>query len=76
LRVEAGALKFEGVRAGLGAESDVKLNGGITFLQRAAEPYTLAARLDVTNFDPAPVLRSLNPDQLPTLEGKFTIGSV
>jgi hypothetical protein len=76
LRVEAGALKFEGVRAGLGAESDLKLNGGITFLQRAAEPYTLAARLDVTNFDPAPVLRSLNPDQLPTLEGKFTIGSV
>ena len=75
LRVEAGALKFEGLRAGLGAESDVKLNGGITFLERAAEPYTLAARLDVTNFDPAPVLRSLNPDQLPTLEGKFTIGS-
>ena len=75
LRVEAGALKFEGVRAGLGAESDVKLNGGITFLERAAEPYTLAARLDVTNFDPAPVLRALNPAQLPTLEGKFTIGS-
>jgi hypothetical protein len=75
LRVEAGALKFEGVRAGLGAESEVKLNGGISFLERAAEPYTLAARLDVTNFDPAPVLRALNPDQLPILEGKFTIGS-
>ena len=75
VRVEAGALKFEGIRAGLGAESDVKLNGGITFRDRAAEPYALAAHLDVTNFDPAPVLRALNPTQLPTLEGKFTIGS-
>ncbi len=75
LRVDAGVLKFEGVRAGLGAESDLKLNGGITYLERSGEPYTLTARLDVTNFDPAPFLRTLNPAQLPTLEGKFTIGS-
>jgi len=76
LSVEAGALKFEGLRAGLGVESDLKLNGGISFQQRAAEPYILSARLDVTNFDPAPVLRALNPGQLPTIEGKFTIGTV
>ena len=75
LRVEAGSLKFEGVRAGLGADSDLKLNGGISFLDRESEPYKLSARLDVSNFDPAPVLLSLNPSQPPTVEGKFTIGS-
>jgi hypothetical protein len=75
LRVEKGALKFDGVRAALGVDSDLKLNGGITFLEHAPEPYALVAQLDVNNFDPAPVLRALNPTQLPTIEGKFTIGT-
>ena len=75
LLVEAGSLKLEGIRAGLGAQSDLKLNGAIAFMANAVQPYTFAAQMDVANFDPGPVLRALNPAQLPTLEGKFTIGS-
>jgi|GEM_PF-301970 len=75
LQVEAGSLKLEGIRAGLGAESDLKLNGGIAFIASAVQPYTFAAQMDVSNFDPGPVLRAINPEQLPTIEGKFTVGS-
>ena len=75
LRIEAGELKVQGIRAGLGEGSELKVNGGVTFTTTAAEPYALAARVDVTNFDPAPVLRALNPGQPPTVEGKFTVAS-
>ena len=75
IRIDAGALKLDGVRAGFSEGSELKLNGGVTFTTSAPEPYTLAANLDVTNFDPAPVLRALNPTQPPTVEGKFTVAS-
>ena len=64
-----------GVRAGLGEGSEIKLNGGLTFTPTAPEPYGVALDLDVINFDPAPVLRALNPGQPPTVEGKFTVAS-
>jgi hypothetical protein len=75
IRIDAGALKLDGVRAGFSEGSELKLNGGVTFTASAPEPYALAANLDVTNFDPAPVLRALNPMQPPTVEGKFTVAS-
>ena len=75
IRIDAGAVKLVGVRAGLGEGSEIKLNGGLTFTPTAPEPYGVALDLDVTNFDPAPVLRALNPGQPPTVEGKFTVAS-
>ncbi len=75
IRIEAGTVKLVGVRAGLGGGSELKLKGGLTFSPTAPEPYGVALDLDVTNFDPAPVLRALNPGQPPTVEGKFTVAS-
>ena len=75
IRIEAGALKLDGVRAGFSEGSELKLNGGVTFSEAAPEPYVLAANFDVTNFDPAPVFRALNPAQPPTVEGKFNVAS-
>jgi hypothetical protein len=75
IRIDAGSLKLDGVRAGFSEGSELKLNGGVTFTTTSPEPYTLAANLDVTNFDPAPVFRALNPNQPPTVEGKFTVAS-
>ena len=75
IRIDAGAVKLVGVRAGLGEGSEIKLKGGLTFTPSAPEPYSVALDLDVTNFDPAPVLRALNPGQPPTVEGKFTVAS-
>lgn len=75
IRIDAGAVKLVGVRAGLGEGSEIKLKGGLTFTPSAPEPYGVALDLDVTNFDPAPVLRALNPGQPPTVEGKFTVAS-
>jgi hypothetical protein len=75
IRIDAGAVKLVGVRAGLGEGSEIKLKGGLTFTPSVLEPYSVALDLDVTNFDPAPVLRALNPGQPPTVEGKFTVAS-
>ena len=75
IRIDAGAVKLVGVRAGLGGGSELKLKGGLTFTPTAPEPYGVALDLDVINFDPAPVLRALNPGQPPTVEGKFTVAS-
>ncbi len=75
IRIDAGAVKLVGVRAGLGGGSELKLKGGLTFTPTAPEPYGVALDLDVINFDPAPVLRTLNPGQPPTVEGKFTVAS-
>jgi hypothetical protein len=75
IRIDAGSLKLDGIRAGFTEGSELKLNGGVTFTAASANPYALAANLDVTNFDPAPVFRALNPNQPPTVEGKFTVAS-
>ena len=75
IRIEAGTLKLVGGRAGLGEGSELKLSGGLTFTASAPEPYGVAIDLDLTNFDPAPMLRALNPGQPPTVEGKFAVAS-
>lgn len=75
LKIDAGALKLVGVRAGFGEGSDLKLNGGLGFTPGAAEPYALAGTLDVANFNPAPVFRALDPARPPTVDGKFSVSS-
>jgi hypothetical protein len=75
IRIDAGTLKLVGVRAWLGEGSELKLNGGLTFTANSPEPYGVALDLDLTNFDPAPMLRALNPGQPPTVEGMFSVAS-
>ncbi len=75
LRIEAGAVKFEGMRAGLGNGSDAKISGAVTFDEKATTPYALNVDLAVTEFDPAPLFKALNPGQPATVEGKFNVTS-
>ena len=75
LRLDAGAVKLDGVRAGFGEGSDAKFSGGVTFDAKAPQPYALAADLAVNEFDPAPLFKALNPSQPATVEGKFTVAS-
>jgi hypothetical protein len=75
VRIEAGALKFEGGRAGFGNGSDAKISGALTFDAKAAAPYALNADLAVTEFDPAPIFKAMNPGQPATVEGKFNVTS-
>ncbi len=75
LRIDAGTVKFDGMRAGLGNGSDAKFSGAVTFDANAVAPYALNADLAVTDFDPAPLFKALNPGQPATVEGKFNVTS-
>jgi hypothetical protein len=75
LRLEAGALKLEGLRAGLGEASEAKLEGAVTFDGKVTEPYSLKADLVVNNFDSVPLFRALDATKAPTVEGKFDVTS-
>lgn len=75
LRLDAGALKLDGVRAGLGNGGDARISGTVTFDAKAVTPYALNADLAVTEFDPAPLFKALNPGQPATVEGKFNVTS-
>jgi hypothetical protein len=75
LRIDAGAVKFEGLRAGLGNGSDAKISGAVTFSAKEAAPYVLNADLAIADFDPGPLFKALNPGEPATVEGKFNVTS-
>lgn len=71
LRIDPGSLHLENFHASLGQGGDVKMNAVLTFDAAAPEPYGLKADLAVANFDPAGIFRAIDPNQPPTVEGKF-----
>lgn len=75
LRLDPTALNLEGVRAAFGAESDLKLSGGVKY--NAQEPDAYAVGLDVVlnNFDTGPVFRAVDPTKLPTVEGRVNVNT-
>ncbi len=75
LRIDAGAVKFDGLRAGLGNGSDAKISGAVMFSAKDAVPYSLDADLVVADFDPAPLFKAINPGDPATVEGKFNVTS-
>jgi hypothetical protein len=75
LRIEAGSLNLEGVRAGLGEGGALRLAGGVTFAGKAKEPYALKADLAVNNFDSGLFFKALEPAKKPTVEGKVDVVS-
>jgi hypothetical protein len=75
IRLQAGALRLDGIRAGLDGGGAARINGGLTFEPAMPRPYALNADLAVTDFNPAGLFRTLQPGQPPTVEGKFDITS-
>lgn len=75
IRLDAGALKLETVRAGVGEGGRAALDGTVTFDPAAAQPYQLLADVSLREFDPGPLFRGSNGSHAATVEGKFEVAS-
>lgn len=75
IRLSDGAARLENVRAGLGESGDATVSAAVTFDPAAPQPFTLAADLALSEFDPASLLRAATPDQPPLIDGKFAVVS-
>lgn len=75
LKIEAGAISLENIKAGLSPEGEAALTGKMTFEAALPEPYIFSGEAKVTGFDPAPYFRAANPQKEPTVEGKFDVVS-
>jgi hypothetical protein len=75
IQIEAGSVKLDGLHAGMGEGSDLKLGGAVTFDGKAKEPYALKADFALLNFDTAPLFRALDPGKPATVEGRFFANS-
>jgi len=73
LKIEAGAIKLEAIKAILVPGGEATLNGRMTFNPATPEPYAFEGETKVNSFDPAPFFRVANPQKEPTVEGKFDI---
>ncbi len=73
LRIEAGALKLDGIHAGLGEGSDFKFGGTVTFDATSKEPYALKSDFTLNNFNTVPLFQAFDPGKPPTIEGKFNV---
>ena len=49
------------------------MNGALSFAPGALRPYSLRADLAIDDFNAAPVFNAVNPDEPPTVEGKFDV---
>ncbi|MEO6569729.1 MAG: AsmA family protein, partial [Opitutaceae bacterium] len=75
LRIDAGAVKLETVRAGMREGGEMKLSGALRFDSKVMEPYSLAAQFALENFDSLPLFRAFDPSKPATVEGKFNVAS-
>ena len=76
IKITPSLLSLESFHAATNDGAEAKISGTVKFDNTgpsAAQPYDTAVNLDVTNFDPAPILKAANPNQRPTVEGKFDI---
>jgi len=74
VKITPDAVSLETLRAALGGESVLKAGGSLNYdARQASEPYGLKADLAVTGFDPAPLLRALDPFKPVPVEGKFDL---
>lgn len=72
LRFTPTGLKAEGIRAVLGVDAGVTLDGEVKFDAKAEHPYALAADLAVNNYDLAASFRAIDPTRPPSIEGRVS----
>ncbi|HTJ79604.1 MAG TPA: hypothetical protein VL357_11465 [Rariglobus sp.] len=76
VKITPDAVSLDAFRAALGGEATLKAGGSLSYdAKQAAAPYGLKADLAVANFDPAPMLRGLNPSKPAQVEGKFDVST-
>ncbi|HEY0943772.1 MAG TPA: hypothetical protein VGD81_00835, partial [Opitutaceae bacterium] len=74
VRIGPAAMSLENLRAVLGDGGGLKVDGGLDFdAQKPAQPYALRADVALTNVDPGPIFRSLDPAKPAPVEGRFDL---
>jgi hypothetical protein len=67
------ALTFEHLSAGLPGGAGLRVSGDLAYDPRLSRAYGLKADLTLSNFDPVPLFRTINPSALPPIEGRFDV---
>lgn len=75
VRFSQGTMKLENVRTAVGETGDALINAVVNYSPRVRPPYSANAHVTLADFDPAPLFVTVNPRQLPTIEGKFTLAA-
>ncbi|MCC6416346.1 MAG: hypothetical protein IT582_10600 [Opitutaceae bacterium] len=75
VRLEAGELKLDGIKAGAGESGTLGLQGAVNFNSRQRQPYDLQAELKLKDFDSGPIFRALDQTRAPQIEGRFDLDS-
>lgn len=69
------ALTFEELSAGLPGGAGLRASGDLAYDPRRSRAYGLRADVTLSQFDPVPLFRSINPTALPPIEGRFDVAS-
>jgi hypothetical protein len=73
LKIGPDALALDQLRAVLGSGGEAKLDGTVNFAGDAPEPYSMKAKVALSDVDSAPLFHALDPSKPPTVEGKFNL---
>ena len=74
VKITPEAVSLDALRAVLGGEGTLKAGGSLSYDGRQADaPYGLNADVAIASFDPAPLLRGLDPTKPVAVEGKFDL---
>ena len=71
--LEAGAVKLEAGQARAGVGGQMAVSGELTFDPAAAQRYSLTADVNLSEFDPGPLLRGMSGGEPPVIEGNFEV---
>jgi hypothetical protein len=72
LRIEPEKLSLPRLEAGFGAKGRLAARGELLFVA-AEQPYRLAGEFSLTEFDPGPLFKAIDPARAPTVEGLFNV---
>lgn len=73
LKIEPAGLKLEGVHAVFGPESELKMNGEVTFRPEVEKSYAFTGNMALNNFDTTLAFRAIDPAKLPTVETRMNL---
>lgn len=73
VRLDAGSVKLEAGQAQTGVGGQVAVSGELAFDPTATQRYHLTADVELSEFDPGPLLRGMSGGQPPMIEGNFEV---
>jgi hypothetical protein len=73
LSVEPGSIELEGGSARFGDDCRARVSGKVVFVPAVQKPYSLRATVAVSGLESGPLLRAINPEAPPPVEGRFDL---